>query len=123
MAEPRTNPRRPPRLDWTGLEWKLALTTLLAGAYALLWLGLQPQQAEASDTTDDSGPSASTAADERAGAARWLQELPPSAREALVPPPGYRFATLEPGVAATTARPAARPTRVTRPARVRTRSS
>jgi hypothetical protein len=118
MAEPRPHERRAPLLDLTGVEWKLALTTVLAGAYALLWLGLQPLATEAGEdavaTASAEPPTA------RTGAARWLQELPPSAREALVPPPGYRFATVEPGSTTASSPPTARPTRSKR---VRTRSS
>lgn len=120
MAEAHGNARRPPRLDWTGLEWKLALATVLAGAYAMLWLSLQSPATAATEAVDELAPSVASVPEERVGVARWLQELPPSAREALAPPPGYRFATVEPASTASTAA-AASPT--TRPRRVRTRSS
>lgn len=33
--------RKKPRLDLTSFEWKLAISTLLAGGYVALWLGLE----------------------------------------------------------------------------------
>lgn len=42
-----TTERKRPRLDLTGLEWKLLLTTLLAGGWTAAWLGLDVPSAPA----------------------------------------------------------------------------
>lgn len=42
-----TTERKKPRLDLTGLEWKLLITTLLAGGWTAAWLGLDVPNAPA----------------------------------------------------------------------------
>jgi hypothetical protein len=70
-----------PRIRLSGLEWKLYLTTLLAGAYCLAWVGFAGRV-----------PRSSTRASVPAGARDrfvWISDLPASDRPTVALPPGW----------------------------------
>lgn len=70
-----------PRIRLSGLEWKLYLTTLLAGAYCLAWLGFAGRV-----------PRSSTRASVPAGNRDrfvWIDDLPAVDRPMVALPPGW----------------------------------
>ncbi len=80
-----TERRRAPRIDLSGLEWKLAIVAALAGSYVALWFGLRAPNE-------------------------------PPQPVSVTPPAGWMVATGD-------ARATPAPARITRPRRIKTRSS
>lgn len=133
MAEPRKEKspaaRAPsPRLDLTGLEWKLAVVAVLAGAYALLWGSLPKPTAASSPSSEPSqGPESAFAGAEPEAVAATSEASPlppPPAGFAWVPADRAGLASnarVATASATTPARSVSRP--AAQPRRVRTRSS
>ncbi len=100
-----TAKRRAPVLTLSAHEWRLWLTTALAGTYALVWLALRPEAAAApADARPNASlrarPTAPPRGSRESPATRrevlWLAELPPDERPTVVLPAGWTLSTTSP---------------------------
>lgn len=112
MTDTARRPAAPVRI--TPLELRLYAIAGLAAIYLIAW------RAITGGAWHD--PAAAAAPAAPPSAARWLDEMPAAQRPAVVPPPGWRVVSRDPPAAVD---PAPRVVRapVSRPLRIRTRSS
>lgn len=111
--------RAAPRLQVSPLELRLYLVAALAGVYALVWLLVW----RASGASPAVAASAAPAPSPPPGTAVWIDELPQAQRPAVTPPAGWRLASRGELVVPATRIVRAPVSRVSRPVRLRTRSS